>query len=410
VAAGIERINVYAGRAALSVPDLFRARGLDMRRFENLMMRRKSVNLPCEDPVSNAVNAAHPLIDALTAQERSDIELVVVGTESGLDFGKPISTYVHDVLGLPRSCRSFEVKHACYGGTAALHCAAALLAKGANPQAKALVVAADTAGAADRNTYWEPSQGAGAVAMIVGPDPQVLQIDTGASGYHSYEVMDTLRPRPDVEAGDSDLSLLSYLHCLEQSYAMYASRVDGADWFGTFDQLVFHAPFAGMVRGAHRTLSRTLTGAGIDDIEADFTRRVLPSLQYTMQVGNTYSASLYVGLCAMIDQVRPDEPLRAGMFSYGSGCASEFYSGVVPAGAAGRLLDMDVEACLRDRYDLAMAEYEVVSDLAVQRMAGVRDHELSVEPYAPVYEACLQGRGLLVLERISAFHREYRWS
>src|ERR1051325_6839596 len=117
---GIEAINVYAGRACLDIRQLFQARGLDMRRFGNLMMAQKSANLPCEDPVTNAVNAAKPLVDAVSPAERERIELVIVGTEPGLAYAKPISTYVHECLGLGRCCRSFEPKHACYGGTAAL--------------------------------------------------------------------------------------------------------------------------------------------------------------------------------------------------------------------------------------------------------------------------------------------------
>src|SRR5262245_54871251 len=125
---GIEAINVYAARASLDVRQLFEARGLDMQRFSNLMMTEKSVNLPCEDPVTNAVNAAKPIVDGLAPEDRDRIELLIVGTESGLDFAKPISTYIHEYLGLSRRCRSFETKHACYGGTAAFQMAARFVA------------------------------------------------------------------------------------------------------------------------------------------------------------------------------------------------------------------------------------------------------------------------------------------
>lgn len=97
---GIESINAYVGRASVGVRELFEDRDLDMNRFANLMMDQRSVNLPCEDPVTNAVNAAKPIVDAMSPAERDRIELLVVGTESGLDFGKPISTYVHHHLGL----------------------------------------------------------------------------------------------------------------------------------------------------------------------------------------------------------------------------------------------------------------------------------------------------------------------
>ncbi|WP_433498373.1 hydroxymethylglutaryl-CoA synthase family protein [Sphaerimonospora sp. CA-214678] len=405
---GIESINAYVGRTSLSVRRLFQARDLEMRRFGNLMMERKSVNLPCEDPVTNAVNAAKPLVDELTEAERERMELVIVGTESGLDFGKPISTYIHHHLGLSRRCRSFEVKHACYGGTAALQSAAALVA--GTPGARALVIATDAASVAARNTYWEPSQGAGAVAMIVSDRPDVLELDPGANGYYSHEVMDTLRPRPDLEAGDSDLSLLAYLECLEQSYGMYAERVAGVDLVDSFDHLVLHTPFAGMVKGAHRKLMRTRRGMAPADIEADFEARVAPCLAYCTQVGNVYSAALYLALCSLIDHAEVDRPKRVGLFSYGSGCASEFYSGVVTEAAVEQLARRRLGAAIADRYPLEMDEYELLSDLSLHRMCGVQDHVYDVTPYQAVYDAAMAGRGLLVLDRITDFHRGYRWS
>lgn len=406
---GIESISAYVGRASLGVEQLFEARGLEMARFANLMMERKSVNLPCEDAVTNGVNAAKPLVDALSASERERIELVIVGTESGIDFAKPISTYIHEYLELGRGCRSFEVKHACYGGTAALQSAAAIVAA-ARAGARALVIAADAASVAARNTYWEPSQGAGAVAMIVSDRPEILDLDAGANAFYSHEVMDTLRPRPDLEAGDSDLSLLSYLECLEQCYRAYEARVQSVDLLASFDHLVLHTPFAGMVKGAHRNLLRRLKQLDPEDVESDFEARVAPCLVYCRQVGNVYSAALYLALCSLIDHADFPLPKRVGMFSYGSGCASEFYSGVVTSAAREKLAHLAIGDAIADRYPLAMDEYESISDLSVHRMAGVENHRFDHEEYAGVYERQFAGRGLLVLDRVEGFHRRYRWS
>ncbi|WP_030056101.1 MULTISPECIES: hydroxymethylglutaryl-CoA synthase family protein [Streptomyces] len=405
---GIQAINAYVGRTSLDVGLLFRTRDLDMGRFGNLLMAEKSVNLPCEDAISNAVNAAKPLVDALGPEEREQIELLVVGTESGVDYAKPISTYVHEYLGLSPRCRSFEVKHACYGGTAALRTALGIIGTAGHPGRRALVIAADAAGVVDRNTYWEPSQGAGAVAMLVGAGPGVFVPDQGAYGLHTAEVMDTYRPEASFEAGDSDLSLMSYLEALQKSWAMYADRVEGADIRTTFAHLVFHSPFAGMVKGAHRTLLRRLARLPEDEITADFERRLADSLRFCSTVGNTYSAALYLGLCSLLEHGDFRSAQRIGLFSYGSGCASEFYSGVVPAGAGDRTFG--VRDAIAARVPLTIPEYELVSDLSVRRMGGVKDWADSTAEYADVYARALDGRGLLVLDRIDAYHRKYRWS
>lgn len=67
---GIEAINTYVGQASLNIRSLFEARGLDLERFDNLKMDEKSVSLPCEDPVSFGVNAAKPIIDQLSEEEK----------------------------------------------------------------------------------------------------------------------------------------------------------------------------------------------------------------------------------------------------------------------------------------------------------------------------------------------------
>ncbi|MFJ2564136.1 hydroxymethylglutaryl-CoA synthase family protein [Streptomyces sp. NPDC088770] len=410
MAVGVEAANAYVGRAALDVRELFYARGLDLGRFDNLMMVQKSVNLPCEDPVTNAVNAAKPILDRLTGEQRDSIEAVIVGTESGLDFGKPISTYVHQYLGLGRRCRSFEVKHACYGGTAALRTALGLLAGSPRPWARALVIAADAGGSVVGMPYWEPSHGAGAAALLLGPEPEVLDLDPGAAGLYSYEVMDTCRPRPDLAAGDSDLSLLAYLECLERSFADYREAVAGADIVDSFDHLAFHTPFGGMVKGAHRHLMRRVKRMPPDAIEADFRTRMAASLVNPARIGNTYAAGLFVALLSLIEHGDFREPRRVGLFSYGSGCASEFYSGVVGAGAPALLAQYRTAERLDARHRLAVADYDRLAKHTAEGAPGVQDAVLDVSRYADVYDPALHGREQLVLDRIENFHRRYRWS
>src|SRR4051812_12735671 len=210
---GIEAMNAFAGTAFLDVTKLARHRRLDMSRFENLMMKEKSVALPYEDPITYAVNAAKPIVDALTPEEKDRIEMVVTCTESAFDFGKSMSTYCHDLLGLNRNCRLFEVKNACFSGVAGFQNAINFILSQVSPGAKALVIATDISrfmleeGGNAFKMEWafaEPSGGAGAVAMLVSETPYVFQVDAGANGSYGYEVMDTCRPSTDSEAGDSD--------------------------------------------------------------------------------------------------------------------------------------------------------------------------------------------------------------
>jgi 3-carboxymethyl-3-hydroxy-acyl-[acp] synthase len=407
---GIESINAYVCKAFIDVRALFQARGLDLERFSNLQMYRKSVGLPCEDAVTNAVNAAKPIVDALSPEEKKRIELVITSTESALDFGKSLSTYVHDYLGLSRSCRLFEVKQACYAGTAALQLAASHVQASPYPGTKALVIATDVARAAAKGTYAEPSQGVGAVAMLVSQKPDILNLDFGANGIYGYEVMDTCRPTAEIETGDPDLSLLSYLDCLENSFANYQEKVEGADFVTTFDYLAFHTPFAGMVIGAHRKMMRKHSKSTPKDVEADFKKRVQPSLKYCVQVGNVYSATVYLALCGLIDSADVAEDKRIGLFSYGSGCSSEFYSGVISPASKRKLREMMLDRAIEDRCELSIPQYEDILDQNMEWMFGIQDKKVNIDGFSVIYNKYYRGKGLLSLSEVKNYHRIYRWS
>lgn len=410
---GIEAINFYGGSAYLDVEELARHRQLDNSRFENLLMSQRSVPLPYEDPVSYGVNAAEPIVSAMSPRERDSIEMVITCTESGIDFGKSMSTYIHEMLGLSRRCRLFEVKNACFSGTAGLMMAASYaLSSGA----KALVVATDLARftAADAGealqsdwSFAEPSGGAGAIAMLVSQQPYVLRLDPGAYGLYSYEVMDTCRPVPDSEAGDADLSLLSYLDCCENAYRDYASRVAGVDYQRTFDYLSFHTPFGGMVKGAHRTMMRRVAKVRKqEEIDRDFDSRVRPGIEFCRRVGNVMGATVYLNILSTIHHAEVSRSCRLGVFSYGSGCSSEFYSGVFDRDSQELVAKRRIADHLDSRYRLSIPEYEMLLRTNGAVAFGTRNVDLDLDL---IPGARARGGRRLVLSRIREYHREYEW-
>lgn len=422
-AVGIEAINLYGGAAFVDVMELADYRKLDTARFENLLMKEKSVALPYEDPVSFAVNAAKPIIDQLSEDEKDRIELLITCTESGIDFGKSMSTYIHQYLELNRNCRVFELKQACYSGTAGLQMACNFILSQVSPGAKALVIATDLARfLVDENgdaltmdwAFFEPSGGAGAVAMLVSEQSDIFQLDVGASGYYSFEVMDTCRPIPDSEAGNADLSLLSYLDCCDQSFQEYQKRVPEADYQSSFHYLCFHTPFGGMVKGAHRNMMRKHTDIARDQIDQDFEARVQPGLNYCQRVGNIMGATVMVSLLSSIEHGEFNAPKRIGSFSYGSGCCSEFYSGVVTASGQQKLSSMQVEKNLDNRYQLSMSEYESVMAESYAVKFGTCNVKLDTGVLPPVWQFIKDSfeqnnQQRLFLSEINNYHRKYEW-
>ncbi|WFR67010.1 hypothetical protein P9139_21035 [Curtobacterium flaccumfaciens] len=85
--------------------------------------------------------------------------------------------FVHGLLGLPQNVRVVELKQACYGGTAAVQLALGIVARA--PRERVLVIAADVA-RYDVDTAAEPTQGAGAAAILVSADPDLIEIEPAA--------------------------------------------------------------------------------------------------------------------------------------------------------------------------------------------------------------------------------------
>jgi hydroxymethylglutaryl-CoA synthase len=177
---GIEALAIALPRRYLPLEELAKARGVDADKYlKGLGVREMAVPDPGEDTVALAATAARRLL-ANTQIDPNRIGMVIVGTETGVDHAKPVASFVQGALGLPHGMRTFDTTHACYGGTAGLMASAEWIASGAADGRVALVVAADVA-RYGLNSLGEPTQGAGAVAMLVSEHPRLLELDFGVT-------------------------------------------------------------------------------------------------------------------------------------------------------------------------------------------------------------------------------------
>ena len=173
---GIEALAVAVPRRYLAIEDLAAARGVDPAKYTvGLGAREMAVADPGEDTVALAATAAARLL-CLPHVDRSTIGMLVVGTETGVDHSKPVASFVQGLLDLPRTMRTFDTQHACYGGTAALMAAGDWIASGNADGRTALVICSDIA-RYGVGTAGEPTQGGAAVAMLVSDRPELLARD-----------------------------------------------------------------------------------------------------------------------------------------------------------------------------------------------------------------------------------------
>jgi 3-hydroxy-3-methylglutaryl CoA synthase len=405
VSVGIDDIDLYASTQSIEFGALAAARGFTEKDLRSIRFHRRSVLPSFEDPVTLAVNAAGGIVEDAG---RDAFGLLIVATESGLDFGKSLSSYVHRYLGLCARCRNFEIKHACFGGTAALLTAASWVRE-APATRRALVVMTDVA-RCHFGELTELTGGSGAVALSVSAAPRVLRLDSH-TGMATQEVYDVARPSPSFEWNDPVLSLYSYLDLLDLAWNDYRTAADTPTGARAFARILYHAPLTSLVERAHRALLESEDEEVSDEAVAEsFARMVEPTLALNAEIGNIYSGSLYASLAGAFDAGPPLPPdARLGLFSYGSGACAEFFSGRVSAEAAEVVARRRIRQRLAARRVLDVPGYESAMRALESSMSA---ENVSPDPHASpeLWESAYEGRRLLVLEGARHYHRSYRWS
>jgi len=129
-----------------------------------------------------------------------------------------------------------------------------------------------------------------------------------------------------------------------------------------------------------------------------------------VQVGNVYSATLYLALCGLIYSAKMESSKRVGLYSYGSGCSSEFYSGIITPRSKYVLGEMKINEMFQRRYKLSFDEYDSILDANMEWMFGIKDKTVDLSGFEHIYDHFFKGKGYLVLKKVNNYHREYSWS
>lgn len=349
--------------------DLAQARGVDPGKYLNgLGQRRMAIATPCEDTVTMAAEAATRALEGFDT-DPAEIGTLIVGTETGVDHSKPVAVYVHELLGLDQRCRTFETKHACYGAMAGLTSSMDWIGSGRARGRKALVIASDIA-RYGLNTPGEPTQGAGAVAMVVADDPRLLAIDPQRIGDYTRQVMDFWRPLYSKYAfADGQYSIQCYLDALSGAHSDAVG--ERAELLAGLGACLYHVPFVKMAFKAHQRHLEIERGSPLDKQQAEAWRMLIESYQrlaapwlgLNAEIGNIYTGSLFL---ALIDLLRQAAEGLAGrevsLFSYGSGCGATYCIGRIGEQAARWREALDPADQLAARRRLSIEEYESLID------------------------------------------------
>ncbi|WP_280275252.1 hydroxymethylglutaryl-CoA synthase [Nocardia wallacei] len=352
VAVGIHDIALATGHYAMDVSELAARHGVAADKYYiGLGQRRQTVPATDEDIVTMAATAARQIVAEHGA---NDIRTVLLATETGVDQSKAAAIHVQQLLGLPSCTRAVELKQACYGGTSALQMAAGLVQR--DPGHRVLVLASDIA-KYDVDSAGEATQGAAAVAMLVSADPAVAVLEPG-SGLYTADVQDFWRPNyRSTPVVDGKLSVSVYLEAVEQAWKDYEAH--GGRALGDFAAFCYHQPFTKMAYKAH---TRLLEINGVDPDRLRLDADLAHTTVYNRMIGNSYTASLYVGLLSLLDHAEDLSGRPVALLSYGSGCVAEFFGVSVVPGYRKHLRTDANQAAIARREPIGYERYRELRD------------------------------------------------
>ncbi len=256
---GIDSIGFYSPHLFLSLKELANARNIDPNKYKyGLMtneMRIPNTNAG-EDSISLGVKAGYNAI--LRGKiDSKEIDGVFVGSESYPYAVKSISNIYKDLLGVSKNCFTQDVSNACAAASMAILNAFAMIEAGIIN--KALVIAVDIS-IYDLFSPGEPTQGAGAVALIISRNPRIA-VFSNTFGKVSANINDFFRPAGEKTAQVfSRFSVKAYENFQLEAYDNLISKTGDI----SAHYYLFHAPYAKLPL---KIMQRLIAERWIDKIE-----------------------------------------------------------------------------------------------------------------------------------------------
>ena len=266
-APGISGLAVYLPPYRVDLSAWCDWTGADHRKIEQVVGTGFRLLGTGQSVYTMAANAVLRLISQY-AIDPTRVRYLALGTESSTDNSAGaiiIKGMVDSALKsqgkapLSRNCEVPEFKHACLGGVYAMKSALRFLATD-GAEALAIVVCADKA-LYERGSTGEPTQGAGAVAMLLEAKPRIASANLNAAGTASdYRAVDFRKPLinrngtgaspdfVDIPVFNGKYSTNCYVDEMQRALEdMYSRRrISGADYLRSLHAVFMHRPYQRM--------------------------------------------------------------------------------------------------------------------------------------------------------------------
>ena len=438
---GILALECYIPNSVVDQRELEAADGCEGKYTVGLGQQALAYVDDREDVTSVLLNALSRLLESYGVAP-SAIGRLEVGTETLIDKSKSVKTaLMAHLFGADQTdVEGVTSTNACYGGTAALLNSVAWVESSAWDGRYTVVVCGDIAVYAPGPA--RPTGGAGAVAMLIGPDAPLAI--SGPRATHSVEVYDFYKPRGDTEYAtvDGKLSQAAYLTAVDRTWARLKAKLDAdsADdgartTLDSFGYVCMHSPYQKLVQ---KGFARLLCGDFIDapdapefadgaqrwrgvpaaqtvsDRDAEkcfmalakrrFDSKCAPTSTVSAAVGNCYTAAVYLNLlslvCAERDRLAGERIL---LFSYGSGAVATAFEIRARAPSAGDFTLGRIAAAA----DVG-ARLDARAPRSVEQMGAalaLREAAYGAAPYAPKGDIGDLRPGTYYLQGVDELHR-----
>jgi len=449
---GILAAEIYFPKCYVDQRDLEKHDGVSEGKYTIGLGQHKMATVTDREDINSLALSA---FDRLCESYAVDLKMVgrlEVGTETLVDKSKSVKTYLMQRF---EEVENFDVegvdnKNACYGGTQALMNTINWIESSSWDGRLGIVVCADIAVYAAGPA--RPTGGAGAVALLVGPNAP-LEVSPVKQNYfrHAFDFY-----KPDLTSEypivDGALSIKQYYEALDRCYQGWRSKAKNVhdstrphQVFEGLDYVCFHSPFSKLVQKSFgrlmyndlitcpESLLKLIGKENFDTIErfrnvtfedalADkelerafvqvsksaFAERCEPTLLVSQNVGNMYTPSLYGCLISLIAQVNLVAGNRIGMFSYGSGCSATFYTIQVHQSEALEQIKRILKAVpvrLEQRNHVSPAQME--SNCSMREAANKLKRDQLSDQWQPAGPIAQLEPGTAYLERIDQKWRRF---
>ncbi|KAM6188030.1 hydroxymethylglutaryl-CoA synthase, cytoplasmic-like isoform 5-T5 [Sarcoramphus papa] len=318
-----------------------------------------------------------------------------VGTETIIDKSKSVKSVLMQLFEESGNTdvEGIDTMNACYGGTAALFNAINWIESSSWDGRYALVVAGDIAVYATGNA--RPTGGAGAVAMLVGPNAPLIFEREGTDRHFALN--------------DFGFMIFHSPYCklVQKSVA----RLLLNDFLSDQNLETANGLFSGLeafrdVKLEDTYFDRDVEKAFMKASAELFNQKTKASLLISNQNGNMYTPSVYGCLASLLAQYSPEQLAgqRISVFSYGSGFAATLYSIRVTQDATpGSALDK-ITASLSDLKTRLDSRKCIAPDVFAENMK-IRQETHNLANYIPQSSVEDLFKGTWYLVRVDEKHR-----